>query len=309
MRDNSAGWADKSVHPNHIHSSGQSPKRIRSGSPAKAAKWTIYHLLAAGGAIVMVYPVIWLLMSSFKPSEKIFVTSDSLIPDPWIWSNYLHGWEGIGGYSFGTFIWNSLVLVVLATIGAVLSSAFVAFGFARLKFWGSAFWFTIMMITLMLPHDVVLVPQYILFSKLGWLNSIKPIVIPAYFGMPFFIFLMVQFIHTIPREMDEAATIDGCGKFKLFYRIIIPLIAPALATSAIFSFYWRWEDLIGPVLYLNKPSMYPVSMALKMFLDAESLSNWGAMFAMSIVSLLPVVAVFFLFQKHIVEGISTSGLK
>lgn len=257
----------------------------------------------------MIYPVIWLLMSSFKPSEQIFQTAGSLIPTDWIWTNYSQGWEGIGGHSFGVFIKNSLVLVVLATIGAVASSALIAFGFARLKFFGSTFWFGVMMVTLMLPHDVTLVPQYIMFSKIGWLNSIKPIVIPAYFGAPFFIFLMIQFIRTIPQELDEAATIDGCGKFRLFYRIILPLIAPALATAAIFSFYWRWEDLINPVLYLNKPSMYPVSMALKMYLDADTLSNWGAMFAMSIVSLVPVVAVFFAFQKHIVEGISTSGLK
>ncbi|MFB9330505.1 carbohydrate ABC transporter permease [Paenibacillus aurantiacus] len=275
----------------------------------KPLKWTLYHVVVAGGALLMVYPVIWLLMSSFKPSEQIFQTAGSLIPTDWIWTNYSQGWEGIGGHGFGTFIKNSLVLVVLATIGAVLSSALVAFGFARLKFFGSSFWFAIMMVTLMLPHDVTLVPQYIMFAKMDWLNSIKPIVVPAYFGAPFFIFLMIQFIRTIPAELDEAATIDGCGKFRLFYRIIIPLIAPALATASIFSFYWRWEDLIGPVLYLNKPSMYPVSMALKMYLDADTLSNWGAMFAMSIVSLLPVVAVFFAFQKHIVEGISTSGLK
>jgi multiple sugar transport system permease protein len=257
----------------------------------------------------MLYPVIWLVMSSFKQSETIFITAESLIPSPWIWSNYLDGWKGVGGYSFTTFISNSLVIVILSTIGAVLSSALVAFGFARLKFAGKAFWFTIMMVTLMLPHDVVLVPQYILFAKLGWLNSIKPIVVPSYFGAPFFIFLLIQFIRTIPAELDEAATIDGCGKFRLFWRIILPLVAPAMATAAIFSFYWRWEDLLGPVLYLNKPSMYTVSMALKMFLDSDTLSNWGAMFAMSTVSLIPVIAVFFAFQKFIVEGISTSGLK
>lgn len=257
----------------------------------------------------MLYPVIWLFMSSFKPSNLIFVTADRLLPNPWIWDNYAIGWKGIGGYTFGTFIKNSFVLVSLSTIGAVLSSALIAFGFARLQFYGRRFWFTMMMLTLMLPYEVIMVPQYILFAKLGWLNSIKPIVVPNYFGHAFFIFLMVQFIRTIPGELDEAATIDGCGKFRLFSRIIVPLILPALATSAIFSFYWRWEDLLGPVLYLNRPALYPVSMALKMFLDNETISNWGAMFAMSVVSLLPVLVVFFIFQKYIVEGISTSGLK
>lgn len=272
-------------------------------------KWPIYHIFVAALAIVMVYPVLWLLMSSFKQSNLIFATAESLIPQPWIWENYKIGWIGIAGQSFGNFIMNSLEIVILSTIGAVFSSAFIAFGFARLNFTGKTFWFGIMMVTLMLPHDVVLVPQYILFSKLHWLNSIKPIVIPQYFGIPFFIFLLIQFIRTIPNELDEAATIDGCGKFRLFFRIILPLVVPALATASIFSFYWRWEDLLGPVLYLNRPSLYPVSMGLKMFLDSDTVSNWGAMFAMSIVSLIPVLAIFFAFQKYIVEGISTSGLK
>ncbi|OMF38282.1 ABC transporter permease [Paenibacillus sp. FSL H8-0548] len=275
----------------------------------KKLKWPIYHIFVAALALVMVYPVLWLLMSSFKQSNLIFSTAKSLIPQPWIWENYKIGWIGIAGQSFGSFIMNSLEIVVIATIGAVLSSAFIAFGFARLNFTGKTFWFGIMMVTLMLPHDVVLVPQYILFAKLHWLNSIKPIVIPQYFGIPFFIFLLIQFIRTIPTELDEAATIDGCGKFRLFFRIILPLVVPALATASIFSFYWRWEDLLGPVLYLNRPSLYPVSMGLKMFLDSDTVSNWGAMFAMSIVSLIPVLAVFFAFQKYIVEGISTSGLK
>lgn len=275
----------------------------------KKLKWPIYHIFVAALAVGMVYPVLWLLMSSFKESNLIFATADSLIPQPWIWENYKIGWIGIAGQSFGTFIMNSLEIVVISTIGAVLSSAFIAFGFARLNFAGKSFWFGIMMVTLMLPHDVVLVPQYILFAKMEWLNSIKPIVIPQYFGIPFFIFLLIQFIRTIPTELDEAATIDGCGKFRLFFRIILPLVVPALATAAIFSFYWRWEDLLGPVLYLNRPSLYPVSMGLKMFLDSDTVSNWGAMFAMSIVSLLPVLAIFFAFQKYIVEGISTSGLK
>ncbi|XEC93539.1 carbohydrate ABC transporter permease [Paenibacillus tarimensis] len=275
----------------------------------KIVKPFFYHLVVIALSILMIYPVLWLVMSSFKPSNTIFLTAESLIPSPWVWENYVIGWKGIGGHTFDVFIKNSLIIVVLSTIGAVFSSAMIAFGFARLQFFGKTFWFAMMMMLLMLPHDVVLIPQYILFAKMEWLNSIKPIVIPNYFGVPFFVFLIIQFIRTIPTEMDEAATIDGCGKFRLFFRIILPLVAPALATASIFSFYWRWEELLGPVLYLNKPSMYTVSMGLKMFLDNETVSNWGAMFAMSAISLLPVLAVFFAFQKYIVEGISTSGLK
>ena len=182
----------------------------------KKPKWWIYHILVGGFALLMLYPVIWLLMSSFKPSETIFVTAQSLIPDPWILTNFSQGWEGIGGNSFGVFIKNTVVLVILTMIGQVISSAFIAFGFARLEFVGKKFWFAIMMVTLMLPYEVVMIPQYIIFSKLGWLDSIKPIAVPAYFGHPFFIFLLVQFIRTIPRELDEAATIDGCSTFKIF---------------------------------------------------------------------------------------------
>nr|WP_307344707.1 carbohydrate ABC transporter permease [Metabacillus malikii] len=257
----------------------------------------------------MLYPVIWLLMSSFKPTETIFLTAKQLIPETWTFNNFTQGWEGIGGNSFGLFIKNTVVLVFFTMIGQVISSAFIAFGFARLQFFGKNFWFAIMMVTLMLPYEVVMIPQYIIFAQLGWLDSIKPIAIPAYFGHPFFIFLLVQFIRTIPRELDEAATIDGCNTFKIFYKIILPLIKPALATVSIFSFYWTWDNLLGPVLYLNNPAKYTVSMALNMFLSNDSVSNWGAMFAMSIVSLIPVFVIFFLFQRHVVEGISTSGLK
>jgi multiple sugar transport system permease protein len=274
-----------------------------------ARKSLLYHPLVTVFTILMLYPVIWLIMSSFKPSNLIFATADSLIPKPWIWDNYAIGWKGIGGYTFGTFIGNTFVIVALATVGAVFSSAFIAFGFARLQFFGRSFWFAVMMATLMLPFEVVMVPQYILFSQLGWINTILPIVVPAWFGQAFFIFLIMQFIRTIPTELDEAAIIDGCGRFQLFARIILPLTMPALATATIFSFYWRWEDLLGPLLYLNRPKQYTVSLALKMFLDNETISNWGAMFAMSVVSLVPVVVVFFLAQKYIVEGISTSGLK
>ena len=272
-------------------------------------KWIVYHLLVGGFAIFLIYPVVWLLMSSFKESEAIFITADSLIPKPFTLHNYVQGWQGFGGQSFGVFIKNTVIFVVLTLIGHLISSSLIAFGFARLKFFGRNFWFAIMLVTLMLPYEVVMVPQYIIFAKLEWLNSLKPLVVPAYFGHPFFIFLLVQFIRTIPRELDEAATIDGCGTFKIYYKIILPLITPALATTAIFSFYWTWDNLLGPVLYLNSPEKYTVSMALNMFLSNETVSNWGAMFAMSIVSLIPVFVIFFIFQRHVVEGISTTGLK
>ena len=182
----------------------------------KQGKWVFYHLFVTAFSIFMLYPVLWLVMSSFKPSDTIFLTADTLIPDPWIFDNYVQGWQGIGKQTFAVFIKNSLIIVVLSTIGAVLSSALVAFGFARLKFAGRGFWFAVMLLTLMLPYEVVMVPQYVLFAKLGWLNSFKPLIVPSYFGHTFFIFLMVQFIRTIPKELDErpsstAATSSVCS--------------------------------------------------------------------------------------------------
>ncbi|WP_208588987.1 carbohydrate ABC transporter permease [Gracilibacillus suaedae] len=276
---------------------------------AKYLKKIIYHLIVGCFAILLLYPVIWLIMSSFKSSEKIFATAESLIPQPFILGNYAQGWAGFGDYGFDTYILNTFIFVILVLIGHLISCSLIAFGFARLKFAGRSFWFAIMILTLMLPYEVVMIPQYIIFAQLDWLNSLKPLVVPAYFGHPFFIFLLVQFIRTIPRELDEAAIIDGCNTFGIYRRIILPLIVPALATTSIFTFYWTWDNLLGPVLYLNSPSKYTVSMALNMFLSNETVSNWGAMFAMSVVSLIPVFIIFFIFQRYVVDGISTSGLK
>ncbi|PAE06534.1 ABC transporter permease [Terribacillus saccharophilus] len=275
----------------------------------KRPRYFLYHILVGGFAVLLLYPVIWLFVSSFKESGDIFITASSLIPNPFTLLNYAQGWEGFGGYGFGTFIKNTLVFVIWMLLGHLISCSLIAFGFARLKFVGRGFWFMIMLVTLMLPYEVVMIPQYIIFSELGWLNSLKPLVVPAFFGHPFFIFLLVQFIRTIPRELDEAATIDGANTFQIFYKVILPLIVPALATTAIFTFYWTWDNLLGPVLYLNSPEKYTVSMALNMFLSNETVSNWGAMFAMSIVTLVPVFVIFFIFQRYVVEGISTTGLK
>src|SRR5690625_4985394 len=213
-------------------------------------KYFTYHILVGGFAILLLYPVFWLVMSSFKLSGDIFITAESFIPRPFILSNYSQGWEGFGGHSFGVFIKNTLIFVVFVLVGHLISCSLIAFGFARLKFFGRGFWFGVMIFTLMLPYEVVMIPQYIIFSKLGWLNSLKPLVVPAYFGHPFFIFLLVQFIRTIPRELDESATIDGASVFTIYYRIILPLITPALATTAIFTFYWTWDNFLAPVLYL-----------------------------------------------------------
>ncbi|WP_071130488.1 carbohydrate ABC transporter permease [Enterococcus timonensis] len=260
-------------------------------------------------AILMLYPMFWLIFSSFKPNSDIFSTATQLFPKNWTIENYFKGFEGIADIPFVTYIFNSLRIAVIATVGAVISSAVISYGFARIPFKGKGFWFACVLVTMMLPAEIIMVPQYLWFNQLNWVNTLFPVTVPSYFGQAFFIFLMVQFIKGIPTDLDEAAKMDGCGRVGIFFRVILPLIKPALATSAIFSFYWKWDELIGPMLYLTKPEKYTVSIALKQFLDSSSSSNWGAMFAMSVVSLIPVLTIFFLFQKYIVEGISTTGLK
>lgn len=278
-------------------------------SSRKLLKSWIYHLCVGALAFLMIYPILWLAISSLKPNDEIFSHAYSLIPSRLEFSNYLTGWKGFAGTTFATFFKNSFIIVIFSTIGSVVSSALVAYAFGRIPFKGKGFWFACVMMTMMLPHDVTIISQYVMFAKLGWLSSFKPLIVPSFFAKPFFIFLIMQFIRTIPIDLDEAAKMDGCSKYTIFFRVVLPLIVPALVTSTIFSFYWSWDDFINPLLYLNKPSLYPVSLALKLFLDGDSLNNWGGMFAMATLSLAPIVAVFLIFQKYIVEGISTSGLK
>lgn len=264
-------------------------------------------VLAIG--FVMVYPLLWMVMSSFKANNEIFNNARSLIPAEFHFENYTNGWKGFAKISFTTFFGNSFFIAVVGTIGSVFSSAFIAFGFARLRFKGRNIWFICMLVTMMLPFQVIMIPQYIIFNKLGWVGTFLPLIVPHFFGGAFFIFLIIQFVYGIPRELDEAAKIDGCSYYDIFFRVVLPLIVPALVTCAIFSFMWKWDDFMGALLYLNKPSMYPVTLALKMFADPTSITDWGAMFAMATLSIIPIFMIFVFFQKYLVDGISTEGLK
>ena len=269
----------------------------------------VYHGSVGLLGFLMIYPILWMFASSLKGPDEIWQRITALIPQQFVFQNYMNGWKGFGGITFATFFKNSFRYAGISTLGAVVSSAVVAYAFARLHFIGRKAWFMVMLLTLMLPQQVLLIPQYIMFSKLGWLNTFKPLLVPRFFGQPFFIFLMVQFIRGIPKELDEAASIDGCSRTGIFWRILLPLIQPALITSAIFSFYWTWEDFMTPVIYLNNPKLYTISLALRTFADPQSSTDWGAIFAMSSLSLVPVFIIFIVCQRYIVEGISTTGLK
>ncbi|NWO21731.1 carbohydrate ABC transporter permease [Oribacterium sp. oral taxon 102] len=270
----------------------------------------IYHCIVMLFGMIMIYPLIWMLMSSFKETNTIFTTAGSLLPGRFTLANYRNGLKGFAGVAFSVFFRNSLFISIAATIGTVLSSAVVAYGFSRCRFALKPLLFSAMLVTMMLPAQVLMIPQYLWYQKLGWVNTYFPLIVPYWFATQgFFVYLMTNFIDGIPRELDEAAKIDGCSYYTVFTRIIFPLITPAIITATIFSFMWRWDDFLGALLYVNKTASYPVSLALKLFCDPSSSSDYGAMFAMATLSILPAMLIFFTLQRYLVEGISTSGLK
>lgn len=284
-------------------------KKISKTTIRNYTETVIYHIFMLAFGFIMLYPVIWMVLSSLKNTREIMTVPMRLFSDHLYFINYANGWKGVGNVTFASFFKNSILISGIGTIGTVIASALVAYGFSRIKFPLKKFWFTCMMLTMMLPYQIIMVPQFVMFDKLNWTNSSLPLIIPAFGGGAFFIFLIMQFISGIPGELDQAAKIDGCGRYGIFFRVILPLIKPAIFTAAIFSFYWKWDDFLGPLLYLNSPQKYTVSLALKMFSDPESIPDWGAMFAMSTLSLLPIFIIFLTCQKYLVEGISTTGLK
>ncbi len=267
-----------------------------------------YHALLCVASLAMLYPLLWMLASSFKPENEIF-GSASLWPSSFSLDAYWRGWKGLD-VSFGRFFLNSLVIAALSVIGNVLTCSLAAYAVARLEFRGKKFWFALMLGTLMLPYHVTLIPQYVLFLGLGWIDTFLPLVVPKFLAVDaFFIFLLVQFFRGLPRELDEAAKIDGCSAFGIYWRIILPLSLPALATAAIFTFIFTWDDFFGPLVYLNDMSSYTVQLGLRSFVDSTGKSDFGALFAMSVLTLLPVFALFVLFQRLLIQGIATTGLK
>jgi multiple sugar transport system permease protein len=280
-------------------------RRTRMYNPVTSV---IKHILLIATGFLMIYPLLWMLVSSFRPTDEIF-RDTSLIPKGITLANYTYGWSALN-QPFGHYLINSAIVVLGCIIGNVVSCSLAAYAFARLKFTGRTILFAVMLVTIMIPYHVVLVPQYILFQQFGWVNTFLPLIVPKLLATDaFFVFLMVQFIRGLPKELDEAARIDGCGHFNTFFRIILPLMVPAVATTAIFTFIWMWNDFLSSLIYLIDPSMYTVPLALRAFLDSSGSSNWGAMFAMSIVSLIPVFLAFLFGQRFLIRGIATTGIK
>lgn len=288
--------------------SDMTPEINQITAKPKARSRLMMHAFLIIFGLVMLYPLVWLAVSSLKPSNIIF-SDTSIIPRHFEWENYTRGWAGVAA-PFNVFFKNSFVIATLAVIGNVFSCSFVAYAFARLEFAFKKPLFAIMLMTIMLPVHASLIPQYILFNWFGWVNTILPIIMPKFLAVDaFFIFLMVQFIRGIPRELDEAAAIDGAGPIRIYFSIIMPLLTPALVTTAVFSFLWTYEDFLTPLIYLTSIENYTVPQGLRLLQASRGASTWGSMLAMSLLSLVPMFIVFFIFQRKLIDGIATTGLK
>jgi len=269
----------------------------------------LFHLFSLAVLVVILYPALWMLMSSFKESSDI-IGSVSLIPEGGSFDNYAKALQGIGGVSFWTFFVNSLILAIASVIGVVVSCSLTAYAFARISFPGRNLFFVCMIATMLLPFHVVIIPQYIVFNQLDLIDTYWPLLLGKFLAADaFFVFLMIQFIRGLPRELDEAAKIDGAGHPRTFFSVILPLMKPALVTSSIFAFIWSWNDFFGPLLYLKDPAAYTMPLALRLYVDQTTTSDYGAQMAMAILALLPVLLFFLAFQRQLVGGVATQGLK
>ncbi|GHH44389.1 sugar ABC transporter permease [Streptomyces candidus] len=285
------------------------PAPAETRSPRKRTGSLLWHLGALAVLVVVLYPVAWVIGGSLKPSEEI-VGSLQLFPSDPIFTNYTGLSEGIADIPVSTFFLNSTVLAVGSVVGVVISCSMAAYAFSKVRFAGRNLLFALMIGTLLLPFHVLMIPQYVLFQKLELINTMVPLLLGKYLAVDaFFVFLMVQFMRGLPKELDEAARLDGCGHLRIYWSIVLPLCRPALITSAIFTFIHAWNDFMGPLLYLNEPEKYTVSLGLKMFVDQDALADYGGMIAMSLVALLPVLAFFLAFQRYLIDGMATSGLK
>jgi multiple sugar transport system permease protein len=275
-------------------------------NPVATVLWYLALLVLAA---IVLYPLVWLVFATFKPSSE-FGQNAGLLPWQPTVANYSRVWEGIAGIPLWRYGLNSLLVASLAVVGTLGSSSLAAYAFARVPFRGSGLFFAAMIGTLLLPFHVIIIPQYVIFNQLDLVDTYIPLVIGKFLATDaFFVFLMVQFIRNIPRELDEAARIDGAGHLRTFWSIIVPLLRPALVTSGIFSFIWTWNDFLPPLIYLTSPENYTLPVALRLFNDATSTSDYGATIAASFLALIPVLLFFLVFQRLLIQGVATQGLK
>jgi multiple sugar transport system permease protein len=262
-----------------------------------------YLILLILGSVVIMIPLMWTLSTALKSPKEVFL--NNFLPEKLLWSNFSRAVKAV---PFGLYFMNTMTILVPVMIGTIASAAIVAYGFARLKVPCKNLLFMILISTMLIPGEVTLIPKFIMFRSLGWVNSFKPLIIPAFFGHPFNIFLLRQYIAGIPYEYDEAAIIDGASKFRIFYSIIMPLTKPALTAISIFTITGVWNDFQGPLIYLNDMNKYTLAIGITQFKGMYNI-EWNMMMAATILILLPIVALFFILQKQFIEGIAITGLK
>lgn len=265
------------------------------------------HLVLLLGAVVILFPMAWMLSTSLKAPDQVKQFPPIWIPKPLVWENYINA-VTIFPVPFLLFVWNSFYLSLGNVIGSIVSNTIVAFAFARLRFRGSKILFLLVLSTMMLPQQVTMIPLFILFSKLGWINSYKPLIVPQFFANAFYVFMLRQFFTTIPRDLDDAARIDGCGILGLFWRIILPLAMPAVGIVAIFEFTGSWNWFLGPLIYLSKMETFPLALALS-YLNATYRVLWSELMVVSFIAMLPPLLLFFIAQKAYIQGIVVTGVK
>ncbi|MBK8023704.1 MAG: carbohydrate ABC transporter permease [Chloroflexi bacterium] len=256
-------------------------------------------------ALIFMIPLLWMFTTSLKTRQEIFVWPPTWLPEVPQWGNYA---DAFAKYPLARFMLNSAILVMINSLGEVLSVPLIAFAFARLRFPGKKVLFILMLSTMMIPGQIKLIPLFSMFSRLGLVGTYWPLVLPAFFGNPFFIFLMVQYMRTIPRDLDEAARIDGASTWTILYRIILPLSLPAVTVMLVFTFLWTWNDFISPLIYLSDFNSYPISVGLAFFQGRYSV-EWNMFMAATLISIVPVLVLYFFAQRHLIGGISTLGLK
>lgn len=285
------------------HADNAVPKRRRSTDPVGIVSFIALVVTT----FLMLLPLFFMVSTSLKSKKEMLKFPPTFLPESWQWSNYKEIFDTL---SFGTMYMNSLIIGVLTVIGTLLSSALAAYGFARYRGKGSNTWFLLMLSTMMLPYPAIMIPQFILFSKLNWIDTFLPLIVPAFFGSAYNIFLLRQFFSTLPEELFDAGRIDGCSEFRMWRQIALPLSGPALATVAIFAFIYSWNDLLTPVLYLSSTEKFtlPVGMA-SLTSSRFRIPPWHLLMVASVLAMLPIVTLFAIAQKRFVEGIVLTGIK
>lgn len=267
-----------------------------------------YTVLVIVG-VMMFYPMLWMVGASLKADNNEIYSTISFIPKHPSFQAYIDGWTATG-FDFSKFMLNTYIIVLPKVAGAVISTVITAYGFSRFQFIGKNLLFAVLMSTLFLPQVVLNIPQFLMFTDLGWVDSYKPLVVPAFFANePYFVFMLVQFMRSVSKEMEEAAEIDGCNSFQRLIYIVVPMVKPSIVSIALFQFMWGSNDFQGPLIYINTVTKYPASLGLRLIADSESGFEWNKILALSVISIIPTLIVFFLAQDQFIDGIAAGGVK